>query len=275
MKTIMKMCSLSKEPIIESSQPRIDFVRYVAEVFNSPVDFVNDIPASAIIYSGLKKTKYLKSTGKMRYTKQLADDMMAYYTNLELGDIANMAQLQKVMVGDRTEFSVICQIAFYLGMDIAELVKPTLTKDELDEEYDSHYMKNRPKVDWASYDAEIAPLLNKMANSIYTGEYDGSGKPGRASEKLLCREMNIPGHRLENMPKCRAVLQKYAESFEEYWARRVLWAYSKLMKEDRPFYWSDIRVLAGVKKKHIDEIAPYLYMHGGKQIGDDILRLVR
>ena len=50
-----------------------------------------------------------------------------HYTRLNICDIASMSQIQRVLLGgDRFDFSVICQIAFYLGMDI----KATPHKDE-------------------------------------------------------------------------------------------------------------------------------------------------
>ena len=44
------------------------------------IDFENDIPVSSILYVGMSKTKYLKSSGRSRYTKMLADDMKVFYS---------------------------------------------------------------------------------------------------------------------------------------------------------------------------------------------------
>lgn len=62
------------------------------------------------------------------------------------------------------------------------------------------------------------------------------------------------------MPKCKAIIEKYTEFYPKFWARKIIWAYQKLKKEriDTPFYWSDIRSLAGVKKQNFKDTIPYL-----------------
>ena len=103
----------------------------------------------------------MKSTGKTRYTKQLAEDMKAYYARLNLGSIASMYQIQRALLGDRFDFSVICQIAFYFGIDINDLTNPVLTAAQIEQEQNTHYMKDRPAIDWMVYDAETAPILER------------------------------------------------------------------------------------------------------------------
>ncbi len=260
----------------ETNPLKIAFSKYMTDVFNAPLDFEKDIPASAILYAGMQNTKYLKATGRTRYTKQLAEDMQAYYSKLDLGSIASMSQIQRVLLGgDRFDFSVICQIAFYLGMDISALTKSTLTAAEVEQEQSTHYMANRPPIDWAAYDEETAPLLEEVARAIYDGTASENGRPERVSEKIIYREMGFPGHRLENLPLCKAIFDKYTESYEENWARRIVWAYGKLKQEGKPFYWSDIRKLTGVKKKNIDAIIPYISKYSNKQLENEILILIK
>ena len=63
------------------------------------------------------------------------------------------------------------------------------------------------------------------------------------------------------MPECRAVYEKYAESYEESWVRKIEWAYEKLRQErgERNICWSDLRKLSGVKKESLKKIS--LYSH--------------
>jgi len=138
--------------------------------FNTPMDFERDIPASAVLYYGMQNTQYIKSTGKTRYTKQLAEDINSYYTRLNIGNIASMSQIQRVLLGgDRFDFSVICQITFYLGMGVESLTNPMLTAAQIQQEQSTHYMTDRPAIDWAVYDEETAPILERVARSIYDG----------------------------------------------------------------------------------------------------------
>ncbi len=44
----------------------------------------------------------------------------------------------------------------------------------------------------------------------------------------------------------------------ESWARKVIWAYRKLEGEGKPFYWTDIRKISGVKRKNLQDVVPFL-----------------
>lgn len=265
-----------QQPVIETDSLKISFAQYMVDAFNAPIDFEKDIPISAVLYHGMQGTKYMKSTGKTRYTKQLAEDINAYYKRLDIGDIASMSQIQRVLLrGERFDFSVICQIAFYLGMDVDTLTNPTLTEAQIEQEQSTHYMANRPTMDWAVYDAKTAPILEQVARSIYDGTASEIGRPGRVSEKIIYREMNFPAHRLENLPLCKAVFDKYSESYEENWARRIVWGYNKLIAKGIPFFWCDIRQLTGVKKKNVDKIIPLISKYTDRHTADMIILLIK
>ena len=266
--------AINKEPRMETDPLRIAFADYMTDVFYAPLDFETDIPISAVLYHAMQQTKYLKSTGKTRHTKQFAEDIHAYYTNLGLDSVASIHQLQRVLLGDRFDFSVICQMAFYLGMSVEALTSPTLTTEQIEQEQRTHYMKDRPAVDWAAYDEETAPLLERIAQGIYDGTANETGRPERVSERIIYREMGFPGHRLENLPLCKAVFDKYSESYEENWARRIIWAYDKLKSEGIPFYWSDIRGLSGVKKKAIERVIPHIRKYTNEKTAEAIVEMI-
>ena len=122
-------------------------------------------------------------------------------------------------------------------------------------------MKDVAPVDWDRLDIETAPVLEKFAKGVYDGTGNENGRPERVSERLVYREMGLLGHQLENMPRCKAIMERYAESYPESWARKIVWAYRKLEEEGRPFYWTDIRKIAGVKKKNMQVVIPYLRKH--------------
>lgn len=264
-----------QKPIFETDTLKIAFAQYIMVVFNAPMDFESDIPISAVLYNAMQNTKYLKSTGKTRYTKQLTDDIKAYYSKLDIGIIASISQIQRVLLGgDRFDFSVICQIAFFLHMDIKDLTNPSLTVAQIEQERSTHYMTDRPAIDWAVYDAETAPILERVAKSIYEGTISEIGRPERVSEKAIYREMGFPGHRLENLPLCKAVFDKYTETYEENWARRIIWGYNKLQANNTPFFWSDIRRITGVKKQNFNTILPYIKKHTDYKTAKKIEKLI-
>lgn len=255
----------------------IYFSSFLENVFDAPVNFENDAPLSSILYDGMSKTKYLKPSGRSRYTRMLANDMKIYYEDFGICNVASIYQVQRAVLGTRFEFSVACQIAFFLGIQPEELTNSSLTREQIEQEQDSHYMKDSAPIDWNQFDEETAPILEQVARDIYDGTASEIGRPERVSEKIVYRELGLHQHRLENMPKCRVIFKRYTESYPESWARKIIWAYQKLKEERRhiPFYWSDIRKIAGVKKADFESVIPYLPKHTDKTTVDKIIKLVK
>lgn len=119
-----------------------------------------------------------------------------------------------------------------------------------------------------------APVLEKFVKGIYDGTANENGRPERVSERLVYREMNLQGHQLENMPKCKAIFEQYTESYPESWARKIIWAYQKLKEEGELFYWTDIRKISGVKKRNFQLVIPYLIKHTDVDMADQIMELI-
>lgn len=103
--------------VFEEDPQMIRFASYLESTFDAPMNFNNDIPISSIMYDCLSRTKYLKPSGRSRYTKMFADDLNVFYREIGLHNVASMYQIQKVLLGSRSDFSVVCQIAFFLSME--------------------------------------------------------------------------------------------------------------------------------------------------------------
>ena len=139
------------------------------------------------------------------------------------------------------------------------MTAPQLSEEQIRIEEESHYIKGKTTPDWEKYDNKMSLVMEQVATDIYSGAADSMGKPEKVTEKFICRILGIKQHQLENMPKCRAVLEKYSESYPESWARKLVWAYEWLEhNEEDVFYWKHLRKLTGVKKERFDEIIPYL-----------------
>lgn len=264
----------SNEVVITDNQSAIEYSKYLDKIFDTPIDFENDTPISTVLYAEMCKTKYMKQSGKSRYTKQFAYDLKEFYQKVGLKNISSIYQIQKTLLGVGFEFSTVCQIAFFLGIKVEELTTPRLTIELIRQEQRSHYIKDRVPIDRIQYDDETAPLLERIASDIYNGMTSEIGRPERVSERIIYRELGLSKNGLDNMPKCRAIFNKYTETYEENWARRIIWAYNKLKSDGVPFYWSDIRNLSGVKKKNFESIIPYLQKHTDRAAIDAIIALV-
>lgn len=261
-----------KETIPKSAPTELQkFSEFMAKIFDSPIDFENDIPISSILHYGLIGTKYMSKKGTTKYTKKLAEDLQAYYTNLEISEIASISQIQRHWFNTRFDFSVVTQIAFLTGISVKDITLPSLTIEQVKNEQKTHYMIGKQPIDWNTLDKEIAPKLEVFAKGIYDGSASDIDRPERVSERLIYREFELQAHKLENMPLCQEIMQKYYEPYEECYARKIIWAYNKLKAENKSFYWTDIRKLSGVKKTNMDKVIPYLSKHTNKEIVNKII----
>ena len=199
------------EPAVNSLE--MEFASYMEQVFEAPMDFENDIATSDILYHGMEGTKYMSSTGKTRNTQMFADDMRKYYKEIGLNEVASMYQIQRTLLGSRSDFSIVCQIAFYLGISVHSLLYPSLSERQILSVQETRCSKEETPEDWNQYDEEMVPILEKVAYDIYHGNSNDMGRPERVSERMVYKFAGIPSHRLENMPKCRKILNKYKESY--------------------------------------------------------------
>lgn len=261
------------KPVMADNQIQ-RFSEYMANVFDSDIDFEKDIPISAVLHYGLYDTEYISKKHTTKYTRKLSEDLQKYYIDMGLSEIASMSQIQRLWFGKRFDFSVICQIAYFIGMTVEELTHSELSAEQIEQEKQTHYMIDKQSIKWDELDNEIAPRLEQMAKAVYSGTASDIGRPERVSEKLVYRVFQLEEHRLENMPKCRAVFDKYSETYEENWCRKIIWAYHKLKSETDNFYWSDIRNISGVKKKNIDKVIPYLHKHTDTITAKTIIKMI-
>lgn len=235
------------EPVFEYNQKLTKYSQYITKIFMTDLENDSSIPVSAIIYDAMKKSKYMK--GQHRNMELFVADFRDFYAKMGLNNIASIYQIQRVMLKNGSEFSVICQIAYFLNIYADNLLHPEVEDLRIQEENDSHYIRNRPAIDWQKFDKEKASLLKQHCNAIYTGSV--TGRPERVSEKEVCRFLKVTGDGFKNLPKCQNVWQQYKESYDESNARKIVWGYIKLRSDspDKKLYFLDLRKITGVKKQ--------------------------
>ena len=98
------------------------------------------------------------------------------YDSIGVSEIVSIYQIQRVLLGDRFDFSVVCQLGFVLDISVEDLTHPNLTEQQINQEQASHYIKGKPTIGWYALDSDIAPRLEKLAYDTYNGTY---GRPSR------------------------------------------------------------------------------------------------
>lgn len=261
-------------PVFVADKDKIGFAKYAVDLFKTAI-VQEDVQIRAVIFDVMVGTKYMR--GQHRNMAQFADDLQAYFEKMGINTIVSMNQVQRVMLGESSEFSAICQIAYFLGIKLDDLLKSNITEEKVILEQKSHYVKNRVIGDWKKFDKENVVRFEKFCRGIYDGTAKEDGRPERVSERMIYRYLGVTYYGFKNMPECMNVYKKYVESYEESWARKVVWAYKKLKEgdENRNICWSDLRKLSGVKKKYSVDMCIYLKQYADKATYDSIMQLLK
>lgn len=261
------------KPKYEYNQILIKYSQYMAKIFNS--DLVNDssIPVSAIIYDAMKKSKYMR--GQHRNMELFMADFQELFTEMGVNSIASIHQIRRVILKNGTEFSAICQIAYFLDIYVNDLLYSKIEASKIQEEKESHYIRNRQAIDWKQFDTEKESLLDKHCKAIYTGTGNQSGRPERVSEKEVCRFLGVTLDGFKNLHRCQKVWQQYKESYDESNARKIVWGYKTLQSgsPDKKLYFFDLRRLTGVKKQRFPPFE-LVEKYSNKTIANEIFSLL-
>lgn len=115
--------------------------------------------------------------------------------------------------------------------------------------------------DWKKIDKDTLPKVQEAIRNLWG---DGIERPQKITIYKVERFLNISSKRISTyLPMCRAEIEKYKETQEEYWAREILWAIEKLKREGKAVNWKNIRMLTNIRKK--DFIACGIYLEESKE----------
>lgn len=264
------------------SEQRIRFAQYILDVFRMPVDMETDTPVGSFLRFMLDEKYLSDSKMKVNSTKLYAD-----YCKF-IADICepmSFESFSKVYDNYSLNQNLICQLAFFQGIPVEMLVKPSIAKaktlmDTLYEDLGTEYgisvetlseigdkilsfynnagkvtRKSGPKQrEWAALDEEYLPKVREIVARLYCSD----GKPGRVSIARVERELGVSQKQLEKLPKCRKYVEEHMESRNEYKARRVTWAVRLFLKEGRYISKNKLNHFLGYKRNDIASCVPYI-----------------
>lgn len=294
---IAEMVIKDVEPEFVEDGTELKFVEYLTDVFQAPININNNINISDFLKSKLEGTKYLSVSGQQRNICMLKDDMVDFYRDLPDKGNIDIPLLQKVFTGYRTVFYEVCQIAFFLNVNVGELTSPILPKKSQSELFnekvtelraegfsskkiaqilgaDPHSVqkvgktrekagynhsarKGMTKENWAKVDEETFPIVKSLCQKLYHGEGDA---PQKVTLGTVERLLKMPNKRLAYLPKCRNEISKYEESQEEFWARKVVWKYRQLQAEGKAVTYSSLTRGIHLDRDNFLSAFPFLFM---------------
>ncbi|QFJ54347.1 TniQ family protein [Pseudobutyrivibrio xylanivorans] len=256
-------------------------IKYMIDVFNRPIDLKTDYNAGLSLETRLDREKYYFNHSWMRNNRLLYDDYLDYFRNTS-ECIMNFSTIQKILNGEEASYAFICQLAVFENVCPDILFKTIVPNDinqkifkqiakELDEPEEivtriglavinsfslsgnTTVKKSRSKMKWEDIDTQLLPEVRECSKQIYG---DGTSRPRKVTIKAVCRALNLPDKRFDNLPRCKEEILKWSETQEHYWAREVIWAYNKIKKEDQVLNWKKIRTLTNIRKNNFEACLP-------------------
>lgn len=302
---------MMNSPLYCDNEIECKIAEYVADIFSSELDLQGDVTIGQFLHSRLENTPYRSIRGEQRNIALFHADFSEYYKNLPDNHFTELWQIQKVLTDDRVNFYEICLLALFLNIPAADLVNMELPEKSQEQRFDEQvyrlheqglkypeiarrlnasydtvkaigeqrykaYHKEPEKplkggvkaYDWEQIDRDTLPLIKDAIRKL---QGDGVSRPKKVTVFAVEKILNLSSKRISFLPMCKVEIKMYEESQEQYWAKEVVWAVNKIIREGDVLNWKHIRNLTNMKKIDVFRCLPEL-----QQIADDdMVELVR
>lgn len=220
---------------------------YAASIFYSTIidsdNYIGEFLRSNTI-------QYRTPGGKSIRSTRLFEEFKAAFPDTT---ITEEWQIRKIFNGKRFDFLEVCNIAFFLGINAQNLLEQHDCKQNAPKINNGKYRSY--KKDWNKVDLAYLPHIETAISSIAKSE-----PPIRFTRGLISRKAGISYSTLTrgNLPLCASMIDKYLESQEEYWARKLEWAYCAIAKRKSVIYKTDLRKATNIEFSDMKRSIPYL-----------------
>lgn len=297
---------------VNTNEKEYEISKFIQDIFLHPFDFTNATPMGKFFHGKLAGTQYLSKRGGAKRITELFNDVTDFYAELGICRIEKFWHLEQIFTGRRFYVSDIALLAYFLGISIDELMNPVMEVDDLTKQFDmqiaelhaqglnymqiakqlgasydvvkaiglghynQYYYERRKKkerttfLDWEAMDNELQADVRKVVEELYGV---GNARPKRVTVHNVATALNIPNTRLKQLPKCVAIIKAKEESYEEYFAREVIWAAKIIMDESKQLNYTAISKLTNLRRKHFDACKPYLDKFTDKELAERINHL--
>ena len=205
----------------------------------------------------LRGTPYI--IGNMRQVARLHRDLNERFNDFRYKE----HHIQKVLLAQSYDPHLIILMAYHLGIEPLDLCNRTIIESETvstrahSRARSSYSTRKGAQVqDWDRLDRESLPRVRQVIKALLV---DSTGRPRRVTDRAVCDTMGWPSKRLDLLPLCKAEVNRYHETMQQYWAREIVWAYNKLQDNKAKLNWKAIRNLTNIRRCDFLAAQPLLY----------------
>ena len=302
------VCESAEIP--EQIDINIQFAEYVLSVFLSDMDMQSEVLAGDFLHSRMAGTKYRSVRGEQRNIALFHADFTDFYRELSDNHFTELWQIQKVFTNDRCNILEVCMMGMFLQIPPDELTHmrmPDRTQEELFDEqvhllhsqgmkypaiakqlnasvnvvkpvgerrYGTYHKEPKkarksgakPK-EWAQMDKDLLPAVRDTISHL---KGDGITRPQRITRGKVEKALGLLPKQIDNLPGCKAEIEKNYISQHEYWAIEVVWAANIIIHTGEPFNWKHIRNLTNMKKQDLIACLPYVEKYADETLNERI-----
>ena len=104
----------------------------------------------------------------------------------------------------------------------------------------------RRQFDWQAMDRDMLPKVVATIDNL-----KASDKPHRITVGGVARLVGLKSKQIDKLPLCKAEIEQHCQSQEEFWAQKVLWAWSIIKREGRSKSVKQVRVITNMNTDQI------------------------
>lgn len=304
----------SSNVVYSENSIEIVVAQYMGAVFQMDMGMVSDVSAGDFLHSQMEGTKYLSVRGEQRNIAVFQNNFCNYYKDLEGNWFKDRWQFEKLFSNYIHTTYEICLAALFLNIPAADLVSMRLPDKTQEQRFDEAVYQlheqglNYPAIaerlnasvnivkaigekrygtyhkscknplkggvkpfEWNKMDKATLPRVKAAIKQL---QGDGHTRPKKVTVFAVEKILGLPCKRIDNLPQCKAEIQRYYETQQEYWAREVIWAAKGVIANNEPFNWKHLRAKTNMRKRDLAACIPYLNQYGDNSLIQQIKSLL-
>lgn len=267
---------------------------YNQELLEAEVDIDREITPITVIRNALYTSHFISRRGGTYRLEDIANAMALFYSECPEEALLDF-QISKLMTGKRLQPTDFARMGLFLGIEVKELLQSAqedfciakfdeacihalqsgigvnetarrlgVTSSTVRNIRDGKLTADKKtricqsggkKKDWEALDKQLLPQVKKTVS--FMKEKAGE-RPVKITKFLVAEQLEIPPKSFERLKRCTDYVNSFEETREEFWAREIIWAITKIEKEGSELYYTAVRRLLNVKRKHIAAALPFI-----------------
>lgn len=126
--------------------------------------------------------------------------------------------------------------------------------------------------DWKKLDEEYLVTVKSVIAQIIQNNKDS--RPTRITVAGICKMCGIKDSKCAKLPQCLAEIKKYSMTVDEYWAQKIVWAWSTLPEKNRTRPTQIMR-LTNIDRKDFPRSFPYISKFTTEEEARKIIALIQ